>query len=133
MGLYKDSLMQKKKKLEEELIDVDELILNQYNLIVDEELKNINYGGKIMFVDRPRFSYNLSKDMINIPKFIDNVELIEDKIKNISVGSYKISDEYTISDFFDTLNEEEHKRVVFYLSPIGSIYHEGREVRVAAF
>jgi len=131
MGLYSDSLVKKKEKLERELMKVNEM-LNQFSQpLVDEELKNVNFDGDIIFVDAPRFLYNLDKDMVHVSQYMGNMEIMEDRIKSINVGTYQITDNETILDFFDTL--EEQKKVAFYLSPTGSIYHDGRRIRVASF
>lgn len=131
MSIYKNSLLERKKKLEKELQEIDIQLTNEH-IIADGELKNIDFNGNILFVDKPSFSYNITRDMIHVDKFIGNFEIRDEKIKHIVVGTYQISDENTIATFFDSLGDD-ITRVVFYLTPSGSIYHEGRKIRVSAF
>jgi hypothetical protein len=132
MSTYLKGLKDKRDNLEKELLLVNNEINKMENKLVDNELKDIEFNGKLIFVDTPIFEYNIDKEMIHKDLFIGIISLKEDNIKRIQVSDLLITDDFKIGDWFNSLGEE-HKRVAFYLTENGSIYHNDRIVRVAAF
>jgi len=131
--VYKDFLIDRKNQLELELERINQEIDSYSSNIIDEELKNVNPGKiKIMFVESPSFLYDIKKDALVNPIMYNNTMILGDGVRRIVVGNYKVTDDNTLSDLFNSFDDE-IKRVAFYLSPSGSIYHDGRLVRLAAF
>jgi len=132
MGIYKDSLISMKNRMEKEIEDINNKIRLSDNILIENELKDLNLDDKIvLFVDKPSFYYNFTKEIVDEGIFINNTRLLDDKIKNIIVGIAQLSDENTLVDFFNSIDTD-YKRVAFYIVD-NSIYHSGRKIRVALF
>lgn len=131
MNIFKKSLLEQRSKLIALINKIDDDLNN--NEYIKNELEEIDFRGKkVFFTNTPAFLYNEELDIINYsPNIIGNFS-IEDNVRNITVGDLQINKDFTLQDWVDSL-EEEQSKVAFYPSESGSLYHEGRRVRVAAF